>query len=105
MSLLTNFADDLLSPGKRSLEQIRRRFMAINDARLTRALSRLTPKQQQFILALPLFFHVNHPQFPGFIGSDCPSGMSNYQPDRLILRLAKGYAKGFSANRELKVSE
>lgn len=105
MSLLSQFADASNHMNKRTLDNIRRRFMAINDARLTRALSRLTPKQQQFILALPLFFHVNHPQFPGFIGSDCPSGMSNYQPDRLILRLAKGYAKGFSANRELKVSE
>lgn len=105
MSLLTNFADDLLSPGKRSLEQIRLRFLRINDARLTRALSRLTPKQQQFILTLPLFFHVNHPQFPGFIGSDCPSVMANYQPDKLILRLAKGYAKSFSLTREFKITE
>lgn len=104
----SSLADDTVTsvaslPGwdKRGLEQTLERFLFINDERLTRACSRLSEKQQQFILVLPLLFHVNHPQFPGYINGSVPAGISRYHPNRDVQRLAKIFAKSFTLSREI----
>ena len=58
-------------PSQGDLDQIRRRFLALNDKRLALALAELRPQQQDFPRLLPLLFHVNHPLLPGYVSEHC----------------------------------
>ncbi|HAV06127.1 MAG TPA: hypothetical protein DCX47_14135, partial [Pseudomonas sp.] len=66
---------------RKVLATLRTRFLAVNAARLERALAAMSTRQQQVLKLLPLLFHVNHPILPGYISATTPAGLANFEPD------------------------
>jgi adenylate cyclase class 1 len=88
-------ADSPISPeiDRKYLNDLRRRFLEINEKRKTLLSQNLNEREQDCIQLLPFLFHINHPTLPGYVGSDAPCGLANYQPDKATIQLAKKYAK------------
>jgi adenylate cyclase class 1 len=82
-------------PSQGDLDQIRRRFLALNDKRLALALAELRPQQQDFPRLLPLLFHVNHPLLPGYVSEHTPAGVSGFRMDARQLESARKLARQF----------
>ncbi len=49
------------------LQQLRGRFLRVNQGRLARAVEGLAPRQQALLNLLALLFHINHPLLPGYV--------------------------------------
>lgn len=79
---------------------IMKRFVALNDARLGRTREALRPRQRDFLDLLPLFFHTNHPLFPGY-DSECPTGVFDYSPGPAALEAATRLGRSFHLPRQL----
>lgn len=78
------------------LSQLRKRFLAINQGRLARAMEGLSSRQQQVLNLLALFFHVNHPLLPGYVSGTTPAGISCYEPDDEALAEAQRLTRSFT---------
>lgn len=85
---------------RKTLRQLRDRFIAVNQLRWERARSALTYRQQAVLEVLPLVFHLNHPSLPGYLDSDCPYGLSHYRPTEPTLNAARRLARTFSLKDE-----
>lgn len=81
------------------LRSIKRRFMALNQDRLSRVQGALERRQRIFIDLLPLLFHINHPMLPGYINNRTPCGISDYSPAKRCLQTARRLAKSFTHQR------
>ncbi|MFW3896365.1 class I adenylate cyclase [Pseudomonas bharatica] len=81
---------------RKVLGQLRKRFMDLNQGRLTRAMEGLSSRQQQVLTLLPLFFHVNHPLLPGYVSGNTPAGVSAYEPGPQVLAEAQRLTRSFS---------
>ncbi|NER59384.1 class I adenylate cyclase [Pseudomonas sp. MAFF212428] len=81
---------------RKVLSQLRKRFLAINQGRLARAMEGLSSRQQQVLNLLALFFHVNHPLLPGYVSGNTPAGISRYEPDAEALAEAQRLTRSFS---------
>ncbi|MBD3670613.1 MAG: class I adenylate cyclase [Gammaproteobacteria bacterium] len=79
--------------------EVRLRFLDINRERLEMVQSTLSQNKQRFLHLLPLLFHINHPMLPGYVSSRCPSGISNYRPDKRTQEEAQVLAKSFQLPR------
>jgi len=79
--------------------EVKVRFLEINRARLELVQSTLSSNRQRFLQLLPLLFHINHPMMPGYVSNRCPSGLSNYRPDKQTLEEAQSLAKAFNPPR------
>ncbi|GAA5315191.1 MAG: class I adenylate cyclase [Candidatus Pelagadaptatus aseana] len=77
------------------LATIKKRFLRFNQQRLERTLSNLAPRQQLFLEVIPLLFHTNHPVLPGYVSNDACCGVTNFTPDRALLKTAKQVSKSF----------
>jgi adenylate cyclase class 1 len=86
---------------RKQLNQLKQRFMDLNQVRHQRTCAALPERQQQFLQSLPLIFHVNHPMLPGYISHSTPAGVHHYSPNNDELRLAKILARSFQYNRNL----
>ena len=86
---------------RKQLTQLKQRFLDLNAQRYARTCAALTERQQQFLQAIPLLFHVNHPMLPGYISHSTPAGVYQYTPNNDELRLAKILARSFQYNRDL----
>lgn len=82
--------------GRKDLEAIRQRFFALHRERLRRILGELRASHQDFIVLLPLLFHINHPMLPGFVNTRTPAGLPNYSPTRAALRTARKISRSFA---------
>lgn len=82
-------------PDRRGLEALRQRFLTINEGRLERARCLLSTRQQRVLQLLPLLFHVNHPGLPGYVSTDTPAGLSDYEPSPAALNEARQLARSF----------
>ncbi len=80
-------------------KKILRKFLHLNSVRLDRTKDSLTPRQLDFLQLLPLLFHINHPLLPGFVSSQCPTGIPRYNPDKDSIRCARRLAKSFEYKR------
>ncbi|MGD8559667.1 MAG: class I adenylate cyclase, partial [Gammaproteobacteria bacterium] len=87
--------------GETDLKQIKDRFVEINRQRLERTENALKWKQRNFLNLLPLFFHVNHKELPGYVSGDTPAGISQYSPDKQSLEAAKSLSKNFQYKESL----
>lgn len=87
---------------RKHLLEIQRRFLRLNNQRLQRAYSALSHYQEQFLKALPLFFHTNHPMLPGYIGQATPKGLHEYKPNKNELKLGKAFARSFRYQRDVQ---
>ena len=81
---------------RKVLSQLRKRFLAINQGRLARAMEGLSSRQQQVLNLLALFFHVNHPLLPGYVSGATPAGISRYEPDDEALAEAQRLTRSFT---------
>ncbi|MGV8837142.1 class I adenylate cyclase, partial [Cellvibrio sp.] len=86
---------------RKQLNQLKQRFLDLNQLRHQRTCAALPERQQQFLQVLPLLFHVNHPMLPGYISHSTPAGVYHYAPGNDELRLAKILARSFQYNRDL----
>jgi adenylate cyclase, class 1 len=85
---------------RKQLAQLKQRFLNLNQQRFERACTSLSERQQQFILLLPLLFHVNHPMLPGYISGSTPAGIYGFKPDKETLRMARILARSFQYTRD-----
>jgi len=81
---------------RKVLNQLRARFLKLNEGRLARAVEGLSTRQQAVLSLLPLFFHVNHPLLPGYVSGNTPAGVSNFEPDAHVLAEAQRLTRSFS---------
>ena len=81
---------------RKVLATLRTRFLAVNAARLERALAAMSTRQQQVLKLLPLLFHVNHPILPGYISATTPAGLANFEPDAEQLAEAQRLSRSFA---------
>lgn len=86
---------------RKLLNQLKQRFLDLNQVRHDRTCAALPERQQQFLHLLPLLFHVNHPMLPGYVSHSTPAGLYQYEPNSEELRLAKILARSFQFNRDL----
>jgi len=82
--------------GDTDLTAIKDRFQEINKQRLERTQESLKWKQRNFLELLPLFFHVNHKELPGYLSGETPYGISMYSPDKNTLEAAKKISSDFT---------
>ena len=80
------------------LQQLRGRFLRVNQGRLARAVEGLAPRQQALLNLLALLFHINHPLLPGYVSDCTPAGVSGYKPDALALASARYLVHDFSCS-------
>lgn len=83
--------------GRQVLQQLRGRFLRVNQGRLARAREGLAPRQQTLLSLLALLFHVNHPLLPGYVSDCTPAGVSGYTPDAATLPLPANWFRTFLA--------
>ena len=90
----------MLSDGveRKILQQLRGRFLSVNQGRMARAMEGLAPRQQSLLRLLALFFHVNHPLFPGYVSDCTPAGVTGYKPDAPTLAAAQQLIRGFACS-------
>jgi len=91
--------DDEQGLGRKQLNRIVDRFMALGGQRLNRIRATLTHEQRSFFDLLPLLWHVNNPMLPGFVSTDTPAGVIGFRPNREQLLLARRYARGFNEDK------
>ena len=84
--------------GRQVLQQLRGRFLRVNQGRLARAREGLAPRQQALLNLLALFFHINHPLLPGYVSACTPAGVSGYEPDATTLAAAGHLIRDFSCS-------
>ena len=84
--------------GRHVLQQLRGRFLSVNQGRLARAMEGLAPRQQALLNLLALFFHINHPLLPGYVSACTPAGVSGYEPDATTLAAAGHLIRDFSCS-------
>ena len=84
--------------GRQVLQQLRGRFLSVNQGRLARAMEGLAPRQQALLNLLALFFHINHPLLPGYVSACTPAGVSGYEPDATTLAAAGHLIRDFSCS-------
>ncbi|MCW8931816.1 MAG: class I adenylate cyclase [Gammaproteobacteria bacterium] len=80
-------------------KKILRKFLRLNNLKLQRTQESLKQRQAEFLQLLPLLFHVNHPSLPGFVSTQCPSGISKFTPDKDSIRYARKISKSFEYKR------
>ncbi len=83
------------SPDRQNLTQVRRRFLRINADRLQRTRLSLNHQQDNFLTALPLLFHCNHPMLPGFVSHNTVAGICGHKPDKTEINCGKALARSF----------
>lgn len=90
---------------RQNLMTVRKRFLAINQNRLTRLRNALGDRQQMVLDALPLLFHTNHPMMPGFVSRNTPSRISNHKLSSDDVQLGRNIARSFTANIDVSQDE
>lgn len=78
---------------------IKRRFLALNRDRIIRINQSLRWRQRDFLKLLPLLFHINDENLPGYISDETPVGISNYKPSKASLDAAKHINKKFKHSK------
>jgi len=86
---------------RKQLSKIKQHFARLNQVRYERTLAVLSERQQQFLMLLPLLFHVNHPMLPGYTHHLVPCGVQAYEPTKDDIRIAKSVARSFTYQRDL----
>jgi len=88
--------------GRKELQKIRRRFMALHRERQRRIEGELLPGQRVFTTLLPLLFHINHPMLPGFVSTTTPAGIPDFNPSQQMLQAAKKLSRSFAYKKRAR---
>lgn len=81
---------------RKTLLQLRERFLSVNRGRLERSLQAMSSRQQRVLRLLPLLFHVNHPLFPGYVSGATPAGLHGFEPEAELLAEAQTLCRSFA---------
>ena len=84
---------NLKADAKLDLHNIKARFLKVNQQRIELTRQGLGKRQANFIDLLPLLFHENNPELPGYINDKVPIGISEYAPEQSAIKAAKMYFK------------
>jgi adenylate cyclase, class 1 len=87
---------------KAELHGVEAHFLKINQERIELTRQSLNDRQSRFIELLPLIFHENNPELPGYINDDVPAGISNYLPEQIAIKNAKSFFKDYSTIRRAR---
>lgn len=96
---MTAVAEVVERISRRDLERVVKGFLWLHQERLRRIQDDLRPPQRDFLSVLPLLLHINHPMLPGFVATDAPAGVSDFQPSADLMRIARGLFRGFDQQR------
>ncbi len=77
------------------INTIKKRFLTLNRDRLMRTRDSLRNRQRDIMDVLPLLFHSNHPNFPGYVSKTTPMGISDYAPGQRTLEAGKRLVRSF----------
>ena len=88
--------------GRKELQKIRRRFLALHRERQRRIEGELSQGQRVFTTLLPLLFHINHPMLPGFVNTKTPAGIPDYNPAKVVLQAAKKLSRSFEYKKRAR---
>lgn len=69
--------------------QLKDSFLKVNRMRLARTHEYLGTDQSHFLELIPLLFHINHPDLPGFAGENAAAGVSQYSPGYGVTKALK----------------
>ena len=86
-------------PSSQQINQWRQSFLNLNQVRLEQARSLMLERQVHVLDVLPLLFHLNHPQLPGFINQSVPAGIEHFSPQIESLKALRYIAKGLQVPR------
>ena len=84
------------------INRVEASFLKINQERIELTLQGLSERQKGFIELLPLLFHENNPELPGYINDDVPAGIFNYLPDQPAIKVAKSLFKSYTQIRRAR---
>lgn len=90
---------------RQNLSILRKRFLAVNSDRLERMHQALAPRHRQFLDALPIMFHCNHPMMPGFVARRTPCKVSEFKPEKQDIEYGRAIARSFTVNYEPDIEE
>lgn len=83
----------IAEPNRRELDAVIARFRLLNGQRMQRMMDTLPARQADFLHLLPLLFHCNYPQLPGYVNAGTPCGISGYlateDAKKAVFRLAR----------------
>lgn len=85
------------------LQELRKRFLALNSLKLARAREGLSINQQQFLRLLNVLLHVNHPSFPGFVDKSTPAGIVGFDWDKDSIAAARSLSRGYAPQRFVRM--
>ncbi|HFD12002.1 MAG TPA: adenylate cyclase, partial [Crenotrichaceae bacterium] len=71
------------------IDVIRGRFLKLNKARIERTQELMLPTQRDLLELLPLLFHLNVPELPGYVDQNTPAGVFSYILDDKLFEAAK----------------
>jgi adenylate cyclase, class 1 len=87
---------------KTELNSVEAHFLKINQERIELTRQSLNERQARFIELLPLLFHENNPELPGYINDDVPAGISNYAPEQTAIKYAKSFFNDYKTIRRAR---
>jgi len=77
---------------------LKRRFLGVNNERLERVRESLRPEQRAFIDLLPLLFHGNHAELPGYV-KKAPTGIADFSASKRTVEAAGKLVRKFTFRR------
>lgn len=92
---LANFAPN-------HVRKIQDKFLRINRERILRTQECLPASQRDFLDLLPLLFHTNQPELPGFVTQDTPAGVSQYTPTKAAIKGVSRHFPDFKLDRRMR---
>jgi len=81
------------------LSQVQTLFQTHNRSRIERLIELAPNKKNLFFQLLPLLFHTNEPDMPGYI-TGAPQGIVEYQPNKQALDAAKIQQRSFNYKQQ-----
>ncbi len=85
-------------PAQADLRLIKRRFHALNLERVARVRDSLKTEQRIFVDLLPLLFHINDPQLPGYV-KKAPLGIADFSVAKRSIEAAARLVRKFTYRR------
>ena len=92
----------IFDPALKEIRKIRDRFYRINQMRIRLTQASLTQRQREILNLVPLLFHTNHPDLPGYVNDMTPAGVSQYSPTNDTLKSAQKIFPGFKMERRAR---
>ncbi|MBI2381922.1 MAG: class I adenylate cyclase [Gammaproteobacteria bacterium] len=99
--LPSRFSEAELAEGldRKQFNTLRKRFLGLNRDRFGRMRGALRERQRDFVDALPLLLHINHPLLPGFQDFGTPCSIADYSPGNAAVQAAKRLLGSFHYER------